>query len=383
MVGAVYDCPICKRLVCETCHADWTTCDQPSGRMVRLGMTGRLRDVDPRGRLGIASWLRGRMRLLDLRRLRWIDGPELPRFGVLGGATFVKLADDERLLYPTFRKTASNSVFEFEHLAALSLRDGSSFEIDVSAPAHGAAINARGDRYSHVATDETVAVVELRWPALSQAAQLLAFGTQPIATGRSFVPLPGKVVQAACVGGDPDRLAASTWSRITLGAIVDRGFTAVGQLVPLGDVDPHGDVRWLDLATSMLAAAVTGPGRTTMMAWRLRDDGSIGELALEAAYRYSVTGASLSRDGRFLAVGSDERVVVHAIDAGTTQAFTEHTDRVGFVRFAGDDHLLITADDDNRVVLRPRVAAGYADVAIPIDIPDEADSIASLPVLAE
>jgi hypothetical protein len=41
------------------------------------------------------------------------------------------------------------------------------------------------------------------------------------------------------------------------------------------------------------------------------------------------------------------------------------------VRFVGDDHLLISADTDNRVVMRPRTPAGYARALITIDIPQE------------
>src|SRR5262245_15903593 len=100
MVGAIAACRICRRLVCEACGADWTTCDQPVGRIVRLGWFARLRAVDPAGQLGVVSWRRGKLRLIDLRRLAWVDGPELPR--VLFADGKVHLAANARLLYERY-----------------------------------------------------------------------------------------------------------------------------------------------------------------------------------------------------------------------------------------------------------------------------------------
>jgi hypothetical protein len=67
LIGADRACAICTRLVCERCGADWTTCGEPSGRVVRLGLTARVRDVDPLGRLALVSHWRKPLRVFDLR----------------------------------------------------------------------------------------------------------------------------------------------------------------------------------------------------------------------------------------------------------------------------------------------------------------------------
>jgi hypothetical protein len=81
--------------------------------------------------------------------------------------------------------------------------------------------------------------------------------------------------------------------------------------------------------------------------------------------------ASLSRDGRYLALAIDEELTVYDLDDEIETVFSEHTDTISLVRFAGDDHVLISADDDNRVVLRPRTPTGYARPLIAIDVPDD------------
>jgi hypothetical protein len=178
-------------------------------------------------------------------------------------------------------------------------------------------------------------------------------------------------VQSVFVDGSRDVMAAATWGMIAIYRIVD------GKLVPAGTVETTGDVRWVAVAGPTLAATVTGSGRTTVVAWRLNDDLSIGEVEYQCHHDRPVRHASLSRDGRFVAVGlGDDRIVVHALEPATLASFTEHTDRICLVRFAGDDDLLITADDDNRVVLRPRVGAGYARTAMPVDLADAPIAIA-------
>src|SRR5262245_10280161 len=78
-IGADRPCAVCTHLVCQACAADWTTCSEPSGRLVRLGLSARLRDVDPSGRIGLVSHWRQSLRLFDLRRLCWINGTRFPR----------------------------------------------------------------------------------------------------------------------------------------------------------------------------------------------------------------------------------------------------------------------------------------------------------------
>src|SRR4051794_11631086 len=80
-LGGDIPCPVCKHLVCSACAADWATCSQPSGRVFRLGATARIIDVDPSGRYGIVARWWGRLKVVDLRALSWIDDPHLPMRG--------------------------------------------------------------------------------------------------------------------------------------------------------------------------------------------------------------------------------------------------------------------------------------------------------------
>ena len=79
--------------------------------------------------------------------------------------------------------------------------------------------------------------------------------------------------------------------------------------------------------------------------------------------------AALSRDGRYFAAATPRNdLVVHDLDHESEQVFTEHTDEINHIRFGGDDHLLISADRDNRVVLRPRTATGYAKPLLSVEV---------------
>ena len=68
-LGAEVACGVCKHLVCPACANDWSTCDQPWGRVFRLGMTARLVDVDPSAKLGFIRLLAAEQRSANNQRV--------------------------------------------------------------------------------------------------------------------------------------------------------------------------------------------------------------------------------------------------------------------------------------------------------------------------
>lgn len=350
IVGADRSCQICTRLVCEACAADWTTCGEPSGRMVRLGLTARLRDVDPTGRFGLVSHWRQPMRLFDLRQLRWIADVRVPRAAYLFNRRYPpRLTGDGRVIYPSW---SAGSGYEresprmFDGMHVEDLHTHKAYVVASDVPEHGTAVSATKDIFYYVTETQRVAIIDGR-------------------TTYSFDPLPRKVIHAVHLDGERRLLASGSWSEVVLHQIDDK-------LVRLSHrtTERTGDVTWLATGGPWLAlAAQTLGGVASIEVHRIARDLTIGE----TVYRHvtsDLRSASMSRDGRYLAFTGTDGLVVQALDSGEETVFTEHTDSINLVRFAGDDHVLISADTDNRVVLRPRTPAGYARPIIAIDVPE-------------
>jgi hypothetical protein len=370
-IGATVDCRVCGHLVCPACAADWTTCEAPSGRVIRLGTTARLRDVDPTGRLGLVSRWRGAMRLLDLRRMCWVNGPELPGYYRPGVMTQVvpRLTGRGHLLHPVWVTGVEANSLVLAGLAATSVLTGEKAELETGPASHGGMVSATGDRYWFIGESERIEIVQLA--TMPGTAGAVSLG--PIEAWRvdRYEPMPGKVMQSAFVDAERELIAVGTWGGVGLYRINE------GRHPPLGRAEAPGDVRWIALGGHRLAAIVGG--RAAITVWRLKDDLTIGGVMYHHSCASRVRAASLSRDGRYLALGlADDSVELHALDTATVTRFTEHTDRICLVAFAGDDHLLVTADNDNRVVLRPRVADGYARVAMPVALSAETIEIAEV-----
>jgi hypothetical protein len=355
-IGAEQACQICTRLVCPACAADWATCAEPSGRVVRLGLTARVRDVDPRGHLALVSHWRRPLRLFDLRRLRWID-LELPRrYWIFSRQFPPRLSGDGRLFYAEVELQDGNAVFG--SIRARDLRTGATHYISGEAPFGSTGVSPTDDRYYYVTDKQQVAVTNQR----QQIAVAVALDHVWLVE-----PLPRKVVHAAYVDGERLLLAAGSWSEIAVHELADGALRRLGYT----KTETAGDVRWIAVAGSWLVAAITTPGAVSRVeVRRLRPDLSIGDIE----HRHSASSSraiALSRDGRYLAFGTADGLVVHELGTDHITTFEEHTDRINYVRFAADDHVLISADADNRIVMRPRTATGYARPLVPIEIPEE------------
>jgi hypothetical protein len=196
-------------------------------------------------------------------------------------------------------------------------------------------------------------------------------------------PLPRKVVHAAYIDGARRLLASGSWCELALHHLSERG-----ELEALwhGQPEATGDVRWIALAGPWLAYAVVTVGGGVQVEIRRfvdrdRDPLTTKPLVGPIVHHHAgapLRAASISGDGHFLALALDRGVLVHELGTDHVARFDEHTDRVNLVRFAGDDHLLITADTDNRVILRPRTAAGYSLPLIALDVPEDGVELPAL-----
>ena len=354
-LGAVVACAVCKHLVCDACAADWSTCDEPSGRMFQLGRGRTLIDVDPGGRFGLVEHWPRQAALVDLRALRWIDEPNLPV--LRAGDITPRLTAGNRLIYADVRVVDA----PYTSLVMSSLPVIGKLELsDLPNPVRCTGVSLVGDRYFYVTDTEQIAVVS---PRPADPILLGQFPSTAMFMTVTFEPLPKKVVQAAHVDGARDLLATGTWGEITLHRIVD------SKLVLVGHVPTTGDTVWVAVAGACLAAIVKGGAQRGLTVWRLGSDDSIRDVALHLDRK--VHAAALSRDGRFLAAAVEhDDIVVHDLVDGSSVTFDEHTDDVTLVRFAGPDQLLVTADKDHRVVVRPRSPSGYARVVMPATLAD-------------
>ncbi len=261
-----------------------------------------------------------------------------------------RLTGDGRLIYFAWRANhdLSQNVLDFDGIRVGDLAAGTTRTVSFEVAGWDTAVSAVGDYFSYVTETQQVAIVR---------------GTAAFAVE----PLPRRVIQARYIDGDRDLLAASSWSEVVLCGLVD------GKLAPIGHhkTETVGDVHWVAVAGPWLLAAVTKSGGGTVVEARpLERDLVIGPVAYRVATS-ELLAAAVSRDGRYLALAGEGELRVHELATGAVDSFTEHTDQINRVRFGRDDHVLISADRDNRVVLRPRTPTGYARPVIAIDVPDE------------
>lgn len=328
---------------------------------MRLGLTARVRDVDPTGRLAFVTHWRQAPRLFDLRQLRWVRDVRFSRGAYVWNRPYPpRLTGDGRLIYGEWSAGSGyerSESLRFDGMRVVSLGSMKSNVIASETPQRGTAVSAVGEYFYYVTETQRVAVIR---------------GGETYAVE----PLPRRVVQAAYIDGEGDLLAAASWSELVLCGLVD------GKLAPLGrrKTETVGDVTWIGVAGRWLIAAVKRFGSATVVeVWRLDRDLTIG--ALERTHVMSeLNAAAVSRDGRYLALAGGDGLRVYELATGNEAVFTEHTDRINLVRFASGDHTLISADTDNRVVLRPRTSTGYARPVIAIEVPADGAELPSVAV---
>jgi WD40 repeat protein len=345
VIGAERSCQVCTRLVCANCGADWTTCPEPTGREVRLGRTARLRDVDPTGRIGLVTFWVGAMRLFDVRRLRWVES-ELPRHHAVHERQIVERLTPTGDVYSShYTYAPSDNARAFDSLRKQTLAlPPSAVEIDTNE--HEPILNAgmtKDGHYYYVSSMQLVVVVA------------------PDNTVRMFEPLPRRVIQACHFDVDTGVLASGSWGEVVLHRVVN------DKIVSLDRVHTKGNVSWVAFEEPWLAACVEG----RIHVWHVAENLSIGRERYEHDAGLHWNTGAISRDGRYLAMGINRKVLVHDLENDVLVEFDGHTDDICLVRFAGTDQLLVTADEDNRVILRPRTPGGYVRTLIDIDLPGD------------
>lgn len=343
------DCPSCARLVCATCSTDWASCPEPTGREVRLGLTARVRDIDPSGRLALVSHWRQPLRVFDLRQLRWVPDVSLPRhlfawsrgnpprLTSKGTVVHVNLGGDSRDYY-------------YRGLTWRSLDGGRTTELDVPPPWHAMQLSTR-DRLFYVGPNDQVTVIE--------SIEDIALESHTLEVQPSSKP-----VQSAFLDDDRALLVTGTASAIVMHEVTAQLHTLWRQ-----PTEDKGPVTSVALAGKALVAGVKRVSGAIAFEVRWLDDSlKPGPLAHRIVPDSPVRATAISRDGRYFAIGTDDGLIVHDLDARTAANFEDHTDAITCVRFASDDHLLIAADSDNRVILRPRTPDGYAGPLLEVEI---------------
>jgi hypothetical protein len=339
-MDATVECGVCTRLVCAACAADWASCFEPSGRILLLGRTARVSEVDPHGRVAVVTHWRKPVRLLNLRHVFWADDAEAPRrLFLMNRRVPPRMTSLRCLVYPDVVYLGDQVIFH--GIRALDVYAGTTRTLQHIAedvPDHGTAMSPVDDWYSYISVRQRVVVVP--------SGDLV----------QSYEPLPRKVVHAHAIDGERRLLASGSWQEIAIdkmdGPRLERvGYTRTTAL---------GDVHWLGLAGGTIAAAVTeGTRGTAIEVRRVEGDLSVGVVVHEEAPRPSFRSAALSTDGRYLAYAFGASLTVVDLEQGTIERFDDHTDDINLVRFAREDHVLISADTDHRLVLRPRTPTGY------------------------
>ena len=203
--------------------------------------------------------------------------------------------------------------------------------------------------------------------------------------GATFDLLPNKVVQAAHADLQRRMAAAATWQLVGLFELETDGRATRRTHIRLGD--EFGDLRWVRFGGSRLAAfaerASSGffdsSRRRELLLWSL-DAATDPRRPLRLAI-FAEGLADMTCDGRYLAVARpDGRIDLHDLELVTSVALDGHDERISLLRFVNDDRMLVSADASGKVVLRMRIADGYAtsiaEVALSRDEIEVAESIA-------
>ena len=347
--GADRDCPSCARLVCETCSASWATCPEPTGREVRLGLTARVRDIDPSGRLALVSHWRQPLRAFDLRQLCWVPDVVLPRHLFnWSRANPPRLTSTGMFVHANLGSDARD--YYFRGLTWRSLDGTRTTDIEVPPPWQSMQVSAVGDRVFYVGPNDQVTVLH--------ASESLAVETRTLG-----VHATAKPVRSAFL--DEDRALLVTGTR---GAVVMHRLGVQLEMLWRHATEDGGPVTSVALAGKALVASVQRSTGALAFEVRWLDDSlTPGPLAHRIVPDSPVRATAISRDGRYFAIGTDDGLTVHDLDARSAVNFDDHTDAITCVRFASDD-LLIAADSDNRVILRPRTPAGYAGPQLRVEV---------------
>ncbi len=342
-MGADRDCPSCARLVCATCVTSWASCPEPAGRIVRLGLTARVRDIDPGGRFALVSHWRQPLRVFDLRQLRWLPDIMIPpHVFTWSRDNPPRLTTAGTVVHANLGGTARD--YSYRGFTWRSLDGARTIETDAPMPWQAMQVSVH-DRVFYVDPADHVVV--------------MAPPDDPADTPHILEVHPGaRPLRSAFLDEDRQLVMAGTQS-----AVVMHRWSASMELNRLWrqPTEESGPVTFVAVAGKALVAGVRRTSGALAFEVRWLDSSlEPGPLAHRIVPDSPVRTTAISRDGRYFAIGTDDGLTVHDLDARSAIGFDDHTDSITCVRFASDDHLLISADSDNRVILRPRTATGYS-----------------------
>ncbi len=316
--------------------------------MVRLGMTARVRDLDPVCRYALVSHWRKPLRIFDLRALRWLPHIAWERSIYLWGRTASpRLRTRGELIWPELSAVTGDLVF-----SGMQVREIESgvqrklARVDRDTPDHGTAVSATGDWFYYVADSQRVIVLP------------------PDGAAASYEPLPRMVVQAVHIDAERGLLASASWNELALHHIEAGAMSRLGRT----ETTRKADTRWVGVGGSRVVAVTATSYETFVEVYELDRDMSLRRNPTTFSFASAFRVGALSRDGRYFASAGSDKLTVCNLDTGTRQVFTEHSDEINAVRFAADDHVLVSADTDHRIVLRPRTATGYAQPLLAVEI---------------
>ena len=341
--GASTACRACGKLLCATCSSRWFDCEEKRGRVFRLGRGARLRGVDGVGRFALVSRFVFPPRLLDLQTGRW--GAAMSR-NVLFPSMAIRLLGEGQWLEPWHAADGTQVVF----LGLKKCAVGSDEPALLFGGLPGRALRVtRNGAYAWlINTHESIDLYDLRGGDRG---------------ARQIDALPGSVVQAAVIDDEASLLLAATWGEIRVLRL------DAGEEVYRGRLRPEdGDIRSLNLAGRRVVAVIEPQlGAYVLAAWDLDDHDRAGEpfFRCEIGADFDGGAADLSSDGRLWADASrGDAIEIIELDSGRRGTYRGHTDGVSFIAFADRDRLLISGDNDNRVIVRTRADDGSYEVPL-------------------
>lgn len=338
-------CPSCAASVCPACAADWTTCSEPVGRELRLGVGRRLVRVGFDGRLALTGGPVRRERWIDLRKLTWAD-PERPPVAWPGR---------ERLLDPA---PAPEGRWLLRRERWVGQGNSGGWRPDgYDLVDHAGALVAHWPDAPSCQAATVAPSGRAAWAMGSEQQLLLLTLVKPYRCVTSTDVMPGQLVQSADVDLDAKCAVVASWGVLELLRLEGEAW------VPAGTVRfDGGDTAWVGLGTGRVAAVVDRRRVDTVLAWGVDATGAPTAEIFSVDFPDGLRRVgALSPDGRYVAVATiDHRVLLMDVDARTTTELEGHTDDVCYIGFVDGGRQLVTADCDNRVIIRPRTSSGYA-----------------------
>ncbi len=352
--GATEPCPACHMLVCPACLRDPASCDVPHARELRLGATARLRRLSEDARYGVVSRWRRAPRLADLAAAVYVrDLPTVELSKTIGAVTregrylWVDKPPDSRDEFaPTEVLSIGKSDAEPKRESRASLSRYAPFEL------------CRGERMLFSASLEagTVRLADLDADSL-----------------RVLHPLPpNEIMQTCTVAPEAGLLFTATYGHVHVHRIVAGGLKKVGTL-EVADAD----IGWLGFARGRIAIVSGSAHQPFAVTIHELGDRWAGWQKVCEINRFTPQRnpmgdprervvAALSADARFFAMALEDRtVMVHDLESDTRASYAGHTDDVCLIGFGDAANVLVTADRDNRVRIRPRSGRHFLDTFPP------------------